>query len=315
MTIISIFQRFAFIIIIIYGTATSGACYDKDLESIFLRIYIGNTLHEYVDYSLENASAITSQIIKSKPTVMYIHGFMENVEKESVQLIVQGYLKRNDHNVMAVDYGTLANESYMKLTTNAGRIGDALATALDDMKRSGFDTEKLHIVAHSMGSQISGYIGRKVNFQIPRITGLDPAGPLFHFFYHHLSSSDARFVDLIHTDYGGYGITMTTGTVDFFPNGGKRIQPGCPLHPAFYSKNDFCSHHRSWRFYAESLLNESAFLGVECSSLSHFKSDECRNNTQIIMGYATPPNAKGIVYLTTNDHSPFGLNKKGLMAS
>jgi len=47
-------------------------------------------MHEYVDYSLENASAITSQIINSKPTVLYIHGFTESLEKESAQFMVQG---------------------------------------------------------------------------------------------------------------------------------------------------------------------------------------------------------------------------------
>ncbi|EGI58684.1 Lipase member H-B [Acromyrmex echinatior] len=123
------------------------------------------------------------------------------------------------------------------------------------------------------------------------VRGLDPAGPLYNFLQPHLSLSDARFVDIIHTDYGFYGIARTTGTVDFFPNGGERIQPGCPQHPKFYSKDDFCSHQRSWKFYAESLINESAFLGVQCSSLSHLASGKCNNNTQIIMGYATPSSA------------------------
>ncbi|TGZ55945.1 hypothetical protein DBV15_08015 [Temnothorax longispinosus] len=156
------------------------------------------------------------------------------------------YLKRNDHNVIAVDYGKLASNSYLIVTMSAPRIADAVATALDEMKNSGFDTEKLHIVSHSMGSQISGYIGRKVSFQIPRIT-------------------------------------------------------------------DFCSHHRSWRFYAESLTDESAFLGVHCSSLSDFTYGECNNNTRIVMGYATPTSVQGTVYLTTKDESPFGLDEKGII--
>ncbi|KYN02692.1 Pancreatic triacylglycerol lipase, partial [Cyphomyrmex costatus] len=250
-----------------------------------------STIHEYVDYSLENASAITSQLISSKPTVIYIHGFTENLEKKSVQTIVQAYLKRNDHNIIAVDYGKLANDSYVTVTRNAPRIANVLTMILDKMAKLDFDTEKLHVVGHSMGSQIAGYIGRKVNFKIPRITGLDPAGPLYNFLQPHLSFSDARFVDIIHTDYGFYGIARTTGTVDFFPNGGERIQPGCQQHPKFYSKDDFCSHQRSWKFYAESLIDESAFLGVQCSSLSHLVSGKCNNNTQIIMGYATPSSA------------------------
>lgn len=71
--------------------------------------------------------------------------------------------------------------------------------------------------------------------------GLDPAGPLYYFTQPHLSTSDARFVDIIHTDCGFYGNAMNTGTVDFFPNGGKRIQPGCQSHPKFFSKDGIFS--------------------------------------------------------------------------
>lgn len=68
------------------------------------------------------------------------------------------------------------------------------------------------------------------------VTGLDPAGPFFNFLQPCLSSSDARFVDVIHTDYRFYGIAKNIGTVDFFPNGGHRIQPGCPLNTTFNTK-------------------------------------------------------------------------------
>ncbi|XP_011883212.1 PREDICTED: lipase member H-B-like isoform X2 [Vollenhovia emeryi] len=310
-------RQCAVTIALIYATAVDGQSKEgavSNLQSIFLRIY-GTTLHEYVDYPLENVNAITSRIDNSKPTVMYVHGFTENVERKSVQTVVQAYLDRRDHNILAVDYGKLANDSYVNLAINAPLIGKVLATLFNEMKKSGVDTEKLHIVAHSMGSQIAGYIGRQVNFDIPRITGLDPAGPFFNVLLPSLSSNAARFVDTIHTDYGIYGVAKNTGTVDFFPNGGTRIQPGCPKHPTFYSNDDFCSHNRAWKLYAESLINESSFLGVQCSSISQFTSGNCNNNTQIFMGYATPRSAQGKVYLITNDRSPFGLSKQGAFIS
>lgn len=43
-----------------------------------------------------------------------------------------------------------------------------------------------------------------------------------------LSKTDAYFVDVIHTDAGLYGAPVTSGTVDFWPNGGDTLQPGCP---------------------------------------------------------------------------------------
>lgn len=66
-----------------------------------------------------------------------------------------------------------------------------------------------------------------------RITGLDPAGPLFYFLYSlfgasRLSGKDAAFVDVINTDSYVYGIPFKSGKADFYPNGGFRWQPGCP---------------------------------------------------------------------------------------
>lgn len=40
---------------------------------------------------------------------------------------------------------------------------------------------------------------------------------------------DARFVDIIHTDSGFHGSSVSSGTVDFWPNYGHRTQPGCLL--------------------------------------------------------------------------------------
>ncbi|KAH0954067.1 hypothetical protein HN011_009505 [Eciton burchellii] len=299
----------------IYVTTSGGTPVAQDrkhiYEGIFLRLYTGTTMDEYIDYDLDNSGMISSKIDKNKPTVLYIHGYTENLMRNSVKTVVQAYLKRNDHNVMGVDYGILANDSYISLVKNAPRIGADIAKALDEMVKSGFDSEKLHVVGHSMGGQIAGNIGRKVSFKIPRITGLDPAGPFFNILEPRLSNSDARFVDIIHTDYGFYGIAATTGTVDFFPNNGHRVQAGCPLNATIYSKADFCSHHRSWRFYAESVTDESAFLGVQCSSSFRFITGECNNNTRIIMGYGTPNNAQGNIYLLTAAQNPFGLKEKG----
>lgn len=61
---------------------------------------------------------------------------------------------------------------------------------------------------------------------------MDPAFPLYYpeiFGNQHISRNDATLVDIIHTDAGGYGTPKVTGTVDFWVNGGRRFQPGCPV--------------------------------------------------------------------------------------
>ncbi|XP_036149308.1 pancreatic triacylglycerol lipase [Monomorium pharaonis] len=311
--IIHVFWQFVFTIMIIHPAIFDDITTNKAIETIFLRVYTGTTIEEYDDYPLENASAITSRITENKPTVLYIHGFNEHLEENSVQTVIKAYLKKNDHNIIGADYRNLANGLYSVAAEHVPRVGNTVATALNEMAESGFDTKKLHIVGHSLGAQVSIYVGKKVNFQIPRITGLDPAGRFFNIVHDTLSSSDAGFVDIIHTDYGFYGVAKTTGTVDFFPNGGNRVQPGCPSVIPPFTTDDDCSHHRSWEYYAESVLNESAFLGVECSSSLNFQLGECSNNSRTIMGYATPSSAQGTVYLVTGKQSPFGLKEAGLL--
>lgn len=58
------------------------------------------------------------------------------------------------------------------------------------------------MIGHSLGAQVAGYAGQKLDGKVGRITGLDPAGPMFE----HLPPSvrldptDAQFVDVIHTN-------------------------------------------------------------------------------------------------------------------
>ena len=65
--------------------------------------------------------------------------------------------------------------------------------------------------------------------RLGRITGLDPSGPLFYSVgdRDRLDSTDAQFVDIIHTAGYWVGFTRPTGHVDFFPNQGRAPQPGC----------------------------------------------------------------------------------------
>lgn len=63
-----------------------------------------------------------------------------------------------------------------------------------------------------------------------RITGLDPAGPLFSLNSTvFLTKKDAEFVDIIHTDGGFYGMSVAFATADFYPNDGVRAQSGCSI--------------------------------------------------------------------------------------
>lgn len=91
----------------------------------------------------------------------------------------------------------------------------------------------IHIIGHSLGAHVAGFTGAIVQKdkgeKLPRITGLDPAGPLFLLAspQNRLDPTDANFVDVIHTDGRKFGYYNPLGTVDFYPNGGIGPQPAC----------------------------------------------------------------------------------------
>lgn len=123
------------------------------------------------------------------------------------------------------------------------------------MRDKQFPVDRIHMVGHSLGGQLAGYTGRSVISKssgsiklkrLPhrvltnsilgllkilfRLSALDPAGPDFYgirMYTEHITKEDAEFVDVIHTDGGFNGYPTSTGTADFWPNGGRRSQPGC----------------------------------------------------------------------------------------
>ena len=136
-------------------------------------------------------------------------------------------------------------------------------------------------LGNSLGGQMIGKIGRTIisitagTTSLPRLTALDPSGPGFYAPVianeKAISSSDATFVDVIHTDAFNLGTIFKCGHVDFYVNEGKAYQPGCFSEPFINSQlSNACSHYRAWRFYSESVLNTTAFPGVECNSWSDF---------------------------------------------
>lgn len=251
-------------------------------------------------------------------TVLYFHGFKEKLEDENQHLIVDSYLKRNDHNMLLVDWEQLAAGNYViNAIPNALRViwfkcikidkkcyyfqlSDAVSNAVLMLLNNGLDINKLHIVSHSLGSHLAGLVSRQIqkkssyNYKIKRITCLDPAFPLFYpaFFYKGISKSDAEFIDVIHVDSWIYGSPFSVGNADFYPNGGTTLQPGCPPREIFsQTLDDFCSHHRSIRFWTESVvnLNTKLYSSKKCISYTMFKLGRCRENEVANMGIDCSP--------------------------
>ncbi|XP_033334506.2 pancreatic triacylglycerol lipase [Megalopta genalis] len=288
------------------GHVAEGAV---DTGTIFFRCYKGASFN---DVNIKQIGNLIPQLNLREQTVFHIHGYTENVEHESVTIIVKAYLNYTTKNIIAIDYRQLAdNENYFVDVEHVNDAGSAIANALDILVARGLNPNNIHIIGHSLGGQVAAFVGSHTNFTVARITGLDPAGPLFYT-GRYLRASDAAFVDIIHTDEGAVGQPYNSGDVDFLPNGGHRPQPGCSVLPFTHDPEVNCNHHRSWRFYAESVGNPRGFLADRCSGGVLFNEKKCDRSDVIPMGYATPSNARGLYYLKTNSKSPFALGLKGL---
>lgn len=180
-----------------------------------------------------------------------------------------------------------------------------------------------------MGGHLVGNIGKAARdngSKIARVTGLDPAKPLFEhgiaFLNERLSKNDADLVDVIHThssnDIDALGLYEPIGDADFYPNGGVH-QAGCKdvCHGSscltfrlFDLLKLGCSHNRAPEFYVESILNAGKkFMSTSCDSYEAFTKGVCGKSTAVPMGEGFSAkmlkSSGNVYYLDTNEVAPF----------
>ncbi|XP_076664504.1 phospholipase A1 isoform X2 [Andrena cerasifolii] len=245
-----------------------------------------------------NPENIIEDILPDKRSILYIHGFMEDPESDNVRIIIKAYLDKGDVNVILVDWGEIAIDiNYVYVASQVPVVGKAVAESLEKLGEA-IDLNTLHVIGHSLGAHIAGHIGRYMNITLSRITGLDPALPLFYPSTCHVRSTDAEAVVILHTDGGFYGTPIDTGTVDFYANRGVSPQPGCPI----IIGGELCSHQRSTKIFAEALKNPKAFPAHKCIDKIPRNRSE---GAEIYFGDSTPHNICGAYCFDTNPQSPY----------
>lgn len=252
-----------------------------------------------------------------RPLAVYVHGFSESAtsEKQSSQDIKNAFLRSGNYNVMLVDWSPLtAVPWYTNAVDNLPVAARYVARFLRFLMASGLPAQSIHLVGFSLGAELAGFVGKQLQewgIVLPRITGLDPALPLFDSGSpnRRLSPTDARFVDIIHTDGGLLGNPEAMGHADFYPNGGRGLQPGCARQEI--ANNRWlgaiigCSHQRAWQYFIESILRPQSFLANKCEPSKMFGS--CKDgNGRAFMGMGADRRLRGKFFLDTNELSPFG---------
>ncbi|CAF4892194.1 unnamed protein product [Pieris macdunnoughi] len=288
----------------------------RDNNDVAFLLYTRHNPNEPYTLTIDDdESLFASSIDFNDDTVVYFHAFMETSNDGSALLVREAYIQRQDTNVIMVDAQHLeAGPWYFTAASNTWYIGRIAAELVDYLVSRGLKLSKTHFVGHSLGSQSAGVAGYSLKSgRVSRITGLDPAFPLFDNvpLEQRLDPSDAEFVDVIHTDAGIFGFNRPVGHVDFFPNGGMSPQPGCELEVVIPQQEllnkYFCSHWRSYRFYSESVLRPKAFVASECNSWKEYKHGRCSSANRTNMGYGVDRTARGTYYLMTHRQPPFSI--------
>lgn len=268
-----------------------------------------------------------SSLDSSIETKILIHGYTVKLLEDDIRFKMKDELLENSRcNVIIVNWTTNSQSPYPQAVANARAVGAQVAKLIKyHVETRHMNIKSVHIIGHSLGGQMSGWIGERVP-GLGRITGLDPAGPWFQKAENsvRLDPTDADFVDVIHTNGGsnvveGLGLDEPIGHLDFYPNGGKD-QPGC-FYEALQETNgevnktteliaNSCDHSRANQYFLDS-INRCRFVGVQCSSYSDFDEGRCKQENSIIaeMGFhaAKIPKTDEAMrfYLQTAGQSPF----------
>lgn len=261
-------------------------------------------------------------------TFFIIHGWtMSGMFESWLGSLVTALQKREkDANVVVVDWLPLAHQLYTDAVNHTQLVGKDIARLLNWLQeKQNFLLENVHLIGYSLGAHVAGYAGNYTHGTIGRITGLDPAGPMFEGAEPHkrLSPDDADFVDVLHTftkeTLGvSIGIQMPVGHIDIYPNGGD-FQPGCGLSDvlgaiAYGNIGNVvrCEHERSVHLFVDSLVNQDKqSFAFQCTDSSRFKKGiclSCRKNRCNSIGYNVKKmrnkrNSK--MYLKTRADMPF----------
>ncbi|KAJ4450331.1 hypothetical protein ANN_01751 [Periplaneta americana] len=231
-------------------------------------------------------------------------------------------------NVICVDWEAGAViPNYVRAAANTRLVGKQLSMLLAGLnKHIGLPIHNVHVIGFSLGAHVAGFAGAELK-NLSRITGLDPAAPLFESQDPkvRLDSSDAMFVDVIHSNgenliLGGLGSWQPMGDVDFYPNGG-RMQKGCTnlfvgaVTDILWSASDvegrsLCNHRRAYKFFTDSVSPRCHFPSFPCESYDKFLEGDCFPcNGERRCGnmgyYADRSNGRGTLFLITREEEPF----------
>ncbi|XP_059222112.1 phospholipase A1 [Stomoxys calcitrans] len=291
--------------------AISRTCPDKDVSfHLYTRQNPQTAQLVYIAGDSQASNLSQSFYDSQYSSKIIIHGYNANMFLHSLALMKDEYLAKDDYNIFYVDWSNLAlGPCYLNAVYNIQHAGACVAQLVERIRD--LNSSDIHLIGFSLGAHMTNYVAKNLdNFTLPRITGLDPALPLFVTSDNgeKLDESDANFVDVIHTNGLVQGKLERCGHADFYMNGGI-IQPHCfkdnPINPFP------CFHHRALDYYHESIRSTSGFWGWKCSSYLAYILGYCpRTNDDLFeAGENVKTTTRGMFLVDTNGKPPYAMGK------
>ncbi|KAF2895141.1 hypothetical protein ILUMI_11034 [Ignelater luminosus] len=295
--------------------ALTGGCGEVEEDDVSLLLFNRTNSDEPIILNSTNPIEINPD----KKVIILIHGWISNPDT-FIPEMKDSYLERYDCNLVMVNWKKLALKLYTTSICYVPKVAEFVANFLCLLNEQfKIALEDVHLVGHSLGGQMSGFIGqhtkRICNKAIGRITGMDPAGPFYQGLprFQRLDNSDANFVDVLHTNAGILGYWGKCGHADFYVNCGT-FQLGCPdFLFTLESVKDLpvslvtCHHSRSVEYMEESVSVLNSFEAKSCPNCPILCAGGLLRTAEIIMGESIDKElASGGYTLTTNLVSPYG---------
>lgn len=172
---------------------------------------------------------------------------------------------------------------YPRLARHAPLIGRWTGLLIKTLANDGaIDVSKLTGIGYSLGAHILGNMGNYLtenNLKMAHIIALDPAGPCFQDWYklRAVQRSDAKLVQVIHTNTKSLGYKRSIGHIDIYPNNGNG-QPGCKKWQwmVFRHRAHSCDHS-----YAVKLFKQENIVASCAKSWKEFKNDNIQHTITI----------------------------------
>uniref|UniRef100_A0A8C3UBV8 Triacylglycerol lipase n=1 Tax=Catharus ustulatus TaxID=91951 RepID=A0A8C3UBV8_CATUS len=276
------------------GRQLAGLPSSPDAVNTNFLLYTRDNRLKYQKISATNPSTIKASNFRAhRKTRFIIHGHLAGADLPWITNMCRFMFHSEDVNCILTDWRGGSSGLYTDAVNNVRIVGAELEYLVNFLEKDyGYSPANIHFIGHSLGAHVAGEAGRRKP-GIGRITGLDPAGPLFQYTptMVRLDPSDAQFVDIIHTHAGhlffDFGILQPCGHLDFYPNGGRKM-PGCNQSTKSclliltyrnenisYSQSFGCGHKRSLRYYAESIITPNGFVGYQCDTYQEFVLGDC----------------------------------------